>query len=408
MSTLTAPPRLPLHKRVPPGAWAALAWCAGLAFTFLVRVRLPGESQPGEQASAQFFRWEGLMHTALGTALALTGSGLLRRRPLVALGLLIAATVISTTALGVGEIQLPQFLAVAVALYAVAVSLPQRVSAIAGALAVATPVVHGFVRLTMGWPIGTSTLVAVALTALVAWLLGDSTRQAREHAVQLSAQAAAQAVTAERLRIAREMHDMVAHSIGIIALQAGAAARVIETQPGRARDALSEVETAGRETLSGLRRMLGALRQAEPAGHDAPAELHPAPGLADLEDLAAATTAAGVRVEVLWEGERRQLPPEVDLSAYRIIQESITNVVRHSGADSCRVTVSGGPGELSVEIVDDGRGRGAPSDPGFGLVGMRERVSLLHGEFSAAPRPGGGFRVAAKLPLPAMVSAGAR
>ncbi|GAA1350804.1 sensor histidine kinase [Streptomyces beijiangensis] len=394
----TGPP--PLHRRVPLGAWAVLAWCAGLAFTFLVRVRLPGENEAAERVSAQFFRWDGLLVTAAGTAMALAGGLLLRRRPLTALALLIAAAVTATTSLGAGEIQLPQFLAVAVSLYFVASSLPRRVSAAAGALAVCAPVGYAIVRLSMGWGIGTSTLIAVVLAALVAWLVGDSTRQARGHAVELSAQAAAQAVTVERLRIAREMHDMVAHSIGIIALQAGAAARVIETQPARAREALTEVETAGRETLSGLRRMLGALRQAEPG-----AALHPAPGLADVERLAAATTAAGVRVDVRWEGERRQLPPEIDLSAYRIIQESVTNVVRHSGTSSCRVTVGSRPDSLSVEIVDGGRGRSSAQDTGFGLIGMRERVSLLHGEFSAAPRPGGGFRVAANLPLPASVGA---
>ncbi|MEV0092197.1 histidine kinase [Streptomyces sp. NPDC050738] len=403
------PSSSPLHKRVPPGAWAALAWCAGLAFTFLVRVKLPGESVAAERASAQFFRWDGLMTTALGTALALAGSALLRRGPLAALGLMIAGAVTATTSLGAGEIQLPQFLAVAVALCFVASSLPRRISVVAGALAVGTPVVYAVVRLLMGWPIGTSALIAVALTAAVAWLIGDSTRASREHAVQLSARAADQAVTAERLRIAREMHDLVAHSIGIIALQAGAAARVIETQPGRARDALTEVETAGRETLSGLRRMLGALRQAEPSTGSDAAALHPTPGLADVERLAAATTAAGVRVEVRWVGERRQLPPEIDLSAYRIIQESVTNVVRHSGTTSCRVTVDSRAADgVSVEIVDGGRGSspnaGSGSGSGFGLIGMRERVSLLQGEFTAAPRPGGGFRVAATLPLPVLAA----
>ena len=129
---------------------------------------------------------------------------------------------------------------------------------------------------------------------------------------------------------------MVAHSMGIITLQAGAAARVIETQPQRARDALFEVENAGRETLAGLRRMLGPLRPAD-AGQDyQPGSM---PGLADIDRLAAATTAAGVRVDVRWRGERRTLPPDFELAAYRIVQESVTNVVRHAGTRSCQVLI---------------------------------------------------------------------
>jgi signal transduction histidine kinase len=160
--------------------------------------------------------------------------------------------------------------------------------------------------------------------------------------------------------------------------------------------------------------MLGALREADRA---------PAPGLADLDRLAAATTAAGVHVDVRWRGEPgAALPPEIDLSAFRIIQESVTNVVRHAGTGSCRVTVDcRQEGELSIEVTDDGRGRGGTPGPagtpgavgapattatGYGLIGMRERVSLLHGDFSARPRPEGGFRVAARLPVP--VPEGAR
>lgn len=200
------------------------------------------------------------------------------------------------------------------------------------------------------------------------------------------------------------MHDLVAHSIGIIALQAGAAARVVHTQPEAARDAMTAVENTSREALSGLRRMLGALRETESgtAGRteSATERRHPASGLADLDRLAAATTAAGVRVEVDRRGERRPLPPDIDLSAFRIIQESITNVVRHSGARACRVSVEQDDGVLVLRVTDEGRGRGTATDTGFGLIGMRERVALLHGEFEAGPRLEGGFRVTARLPVP--------
>jgi signal transduction histidine kinase len=230
----------------------------------------------------------------------------------------------------------------------------------------------------------------------------------------LRAHAAAEAITAERLRISRELHDMVAHSMGIITLQAGAAARVIDTQPQSARTALHEVESAGREVLAGLRRMLGALRQAEPGqaepGQPGPGQgdqtlLGSLPGLADIERLAAATTAAGVRVDVRWRGERRPLPPDIDLAAYRIVQESVTNVVRHAGVGSCQVLITRDDETLAVEIADRGHGRGGgTTGTGCGLAGMRERVALLRGEFSAASQPEGGFLVTARLPLPAEVA----
>ncbi|UNO38491.1 sensor histidine kinase [Streptomyces sp. MST-110588] len=463
---MSAVPPRPLLKHVPPGVWTALAWCAGVVLTFLMRVRLPGEWEPAMRPGAYFsHRWHGLalllLTTAAATALALVGSCLLRRRPLPALASLLAASTVATIPLGVGEIPMAQFLAVDVALYFVTATHPRRTGVTALVLALA--VLGGYLttRLLSGWPVGTSAELAVAMTAVIACLTGHSTRQAHEYAEGLRARAAAQAVTAERLRIAREMHDTVAHSIGIIALQAGAARRVIDNRPELAREALGEIETAGRETLSGLRRMLGALRQAEPvrasrtampgAALDPPSSpgsdssfapgsdsslapgSGPLPGLADVDQLAATTTTAGVHVEVRWRGERRPLPPEIDISAYRIIQEAVTNVVRHAGASSCQVSVTCREEEVSIEVLDGGPGRGTASVPGrtapgtytgtgtcasigtgistgasigadtgtgYGLAGMRERVALLHGEFSARPRPHGGFRVSARLPVP--------
>ncbi|WP_405612448.1 sensor histidine kinase [Streptomyces sp. NBC_01508] len=408
-----AMPPMPLLKRVEPSVWVALAWVAGMVFTFLVRLRLPGEEEPAVLAGVLFFRWDGLIMLALATALVAAGGRRLSGRPLGAMALLLAGSVLATTPLSVGEIPLAQFLAIDVALYFVASAQPRRTGVVAVAMALGT--LAGFLgfRLLRGWNVGTSAEMAVAMTVVIAWLIGNSTHQAREYAEKSRVQAAARAVTAERLRIAREMHDTVAHSIGIIALQAGAAARVIETQPVAAREALGSIETAGRETLAGLRRMLGALRQAEseapehPAGAAYVAPLDqaldpaPVPGLVDVDRLAATTTAAGVRVDVRWHGEPRPLPPEIDISAYRIIQEAVTNVVRHAGIPSCRVTVDRRTEELSIEITDDGRG-GRPDgkSPGWGLVGMRERATLLHGDFSAGPRPEGGFRVAARLPVP--------
>ncbi|MFG2365174.1 sensor histidine kinase [Streptomyces mirabilis] len=405
MHAMPLPPRL---KLVPPGAWVALAWSASTAFTFLARVRLPGEEAANELAATQFYRWDGLVVLTIACALALLGSVWLHRRPLGALALLLTAAAFLTTNLAAVAIQLAQFLAVDLALYFIAAGRPRRTGVAALCTALAVLVGWESLRLLRGWGIGTLEELTVALTAVVAWLLGDASHRTRAYGEKLRAQAATQAVTDERLRIAREMHDMVAHSIGIIALQAGAAARVVHTQPDAAREAMTAVETAGRETLSGLRRMLVALRHADQdqnrhraRGVAEADRLHPAEGLADLDRLAAATTAAGVRVEVHWKGARRQLPPDIDLSVFRIVQESITNVVRHAATPACRVTVDYLEEHVAVEVTDDGRGRGGTTDTGFGLVGMRERVALLHGEFTAGPRPEGGFRVTARLPVPA-------
>lgn len=396
---MSATPPLPLLKRVPAGAWAALAWGAATLYSIITFVALPQDPSPFQRfwsgwAPAKL-SWPVL---ALATVLALAGSGLLRRRPLPALVLLLAGSAAASAALHSMQINFLQFLAVDVALCFIAATRPRGTSIAAAALALGMLVGYALAHVPFGIPNGTTELLAVALTALVAWLVGNSMRQSRDYTQRLHAQAAAQAVTAERLRIARELHDMVAHSIGIIALQSGAASRVLDTQPVRARSAMVAVETASRETLAGLRRMLGALREAQPE----PASSGPAPGLADVERLAAATTAAGVRVEVEWLGERRPLPVDIDLSAYRIIQESVTNVVRHAGTGSCQVSIDCRVEELAIEVLDSGQGRSASAaGTGYGLVGMRERVSLLHGDFSAEPRPEGGFRVTARLPLPA-------
>ncbi|MEU5265858.1 histidine kinase [Amycolatopsis sp. NPDC021455] len=248
-----------------------------------------------------------------------------------------------------------------------------------------------------------------ALWFAVAWVFGGVYRKRREYLEALHEQTAARTVVTERLRIARELHDSVAHSIGIITVLSGAAARVVDTKPQQARQALTGIETTSRQTLLELQRMLGALRRAEP--DDAmpqAAPLAPAGSLADVSQLAEHTADAGVRVHVTWQGERRPLPPEIELSAFRIIQESLTNVVRHSGARTCRVAVGYEPEEVTIEVVDDGDdGLGGPGRPrhsttpggsGFGLLGMRERVTLLSGQFSAGRRPKGGFRVAARLP----------
>lgn len=407
MSTTPSLPRLTL---IPPGWWVGAAWYAGVLLTFLVRVRLPGEYEPSVRAGVLFYRWDGLLTQLLTAAMAAGGCVILERRPLRGLALVLGASALATMPLSVTAIPLAQFLAADVALYFIAATRSRRTGLVA--LLMALGVLAGFLamRLLAGWAVGTSAELVVALTAVVAWLLGGSAYEARRHGERMAARTAEQAVVQERLRIAREMHDMVAHSMGIIALQAGAAARVVHTQPDAAREAMTAVETAGRETLSGLRRMLSALRETDSGDERAAweaAPLRPAEGLADVERLARATTAAGVRVDVRWEGERRPLPPDIDLSAFRIVQESVTNVVRHAATDACRVSITYGSEELAIEVADRGRGAGRTTAPGFGLVGMRERVALLHGQFEAAPHPEGGFRVTVRLPVAAAAATAA-
>jgi signal transduction histidine kinase len=244
----------------------------------------------------------------------------------------------------------------------------------------------------------------VAVVTVIAWLIGHSIRQAQAHAELRRAQAATQTVMAERLQIARELHDMVAHTIGIIAIQAGAGHRVFDASPEQARDALAAIEATSRETLSGLRRMMTGLRRAEPGPGPGQAPMSPAPGLADIEQLAAMTLETGVQVDVDWRGSQEPLPADIDLSAFRIIQEAVTNVVRHARTSQCRVLIDQQDGQLSIEVTDSGRGSPV-AGTGYGITGMRERAALLGGDFSAGPRPGGGFRVTARLPLPAPASA---
>ncbi|MEU5719084.1 sensor histidine kinase [Streptomyces sp. NPDC020403] len=405
---------LPLVKRIPPGLWTALAWYAAAVepiVEYVVMPQVPTYSLNYPQDGLDSLGAQALL--AVAFVLILAGSAVLRRRTSAAYGLVIVGTVISTAAWRQDEIPPTQFLAVDIALCYIAATRPRRSSLTAAAAALGTLAGYLVLRLITGDDSSIAQEPFVALTVVIAWLIGNSSHQARAHTAELHARAAAEAVTAERLRIAREMHDTVAHSIGIIALQAGAAARVIETQPAKAREAMLTVEMAGRETLSGLRRMLGALRQADHGEErqgraHGPAPLRQAAGLANVEQLAATTTAAGVRVEVRWQGRRRPLPADIDLAAFRIVQESVTNAVRHSGADSCQVRLDYRADELAVEVSDRGKGGGTSTDTGYGLIGMRERAALLHGDFTAGPRPGGGFLVAARLPVPAGTEAEAK
>ncbi|MGI5183733.1 sensor histidine kinase [Dactylosporangium sp. CA-152071] len=205
-----------------------------------------------------------------------------------------------------------------------------------------------------------------------------------------------QAVLEERARIARELHDVLSHTVSVMVVQAAAADDVFDVDPARAREALRRTEQAGREALAELRWFLRSVR-ADDEG-DAGAQAAPQPGLGDVERLAATVSAAGLPVTVHREdADAVDVPLAVQLSAYRIIQEALTNALRHAGAGKAEVVIRSGPSEVSVEVRDDGRG-GSGAGTGQGIPGMRERAALLGGTLRAGPAPGGGFEVAARLP----------
>jgi signal transduction histidine kinase len=252
--------------------------------------------------------------------------------------------------------------------------------------------------------------VGYALIFAAAWLLGYFAHNYRAYAARLEERTAElerarealarRAVTEERLRLARELHDVVAHSMSVIAVQSGVGAHVADSQPEEVGKVLAAIETTSRSALTELRRLLGVLRQdSEPPG-----SLAPVPGLADLDGLLAEVGKAGLAVKLRVEGTPSPLPAGVDLSAYRIVQEALTNVVKHADTTRAQVTIRYRDRELTVEVTDDGRGAGAVADDGrvgtgHGLIGMRERVAAFGGNLEVGPRPDGGFRVAARLPL---------
>jgi signal transduction histidine kinase len=251
-------------------------------------------------------------------------------------------------------------------------------------------------------PTDVSTPVLVAAT----WLLGHYVRTRRLYTDELERKnreleqaqhdLARRAVVEERLRIARELHDVVAHALSVIAVQAGAGRMVGEDSPSTAREALASIETASRSALGEMRRLLMVLRSDE--GEVEP--LVPSPGLSELEGLVAATVRSGLAVEVRTEGDRVALPAGVDLAAYRIVQEALTNVRKHAHASRATVVVSYDPGELGIEVLDDGVGPCANGrlGAGHGLVGMRERAALYGGTVETGPGLDGGFRVTARFP----------
>lgn len=244
----------------------------------------------------------------------------------------------------------------------------------------------------------------VSLFIVVPWVTGflvsRRTAQARElterarRLEQEQVAAAERAVAAERQRIARELHDVIAHSVSVMTVQAGAVRRLLRADQEKERQALETVEATGREALTEMRRLVGLLRE-----QGAMPEFAPQPGLGTIESLLEGVRAAGLPVELEVEGSPRALAPGVDLAAYRVVQEALTNALKYAGPAHAWIAVHWREDELELEIANDGRGDGDGTGGGQGLAGMRERVSLYGGEIESGPRDGGGYVVRARLPI---------
>ena len=242
------------------------------------------------------------------------------------------------------------------------------------------------------------------ITFTVAWIIGfgvgekyrevDEAKERAARAERGREERARRAVADERARIARELHDVVGHSVSVMTVQASAVRRLLEPDQENVREALVVVEQTGREALAEMRRMVGVLRHPE----EAPA-LAPQPSLEQIEKLVQHTREAGLPVELRIEGEPVQLAAGIDLTAYRLVQEGLTNAIKHARAQRAEVLVRYEAGHVELTVSDDGRGGGDGDGGGHGLVGMRERVTVYGGKLEAGPSPEGGFRLRARLPI---------
>jgi signal transduction histidine kinase len=314
------------------------------------------------------------------------------RVPLLFLGLMVAATVVAVAVPALRDTEITAVgLFVLLAVYTAAAHTSDRRTVIAGALVVAL-----FVADLVMDAIYVEGIIFYALLWGAPWAAGRAVRRRRlseRRAEQEKARAAA-AIGEERARIARELHDVVAHAISVMLLQARGGRRVLEAEPADAREAFATIERTGHQALEEMRRLLGMLRAT-----DEQLALAPQPTLKELDRLVEQVQAAGLPVQVAIEGEPRELPPGVDLSAYRIVQEALTNALKHAGPARARVLLRYDADELELEIADDGAGSGDGSGSGHGLIGMRERVSVYGGELQAGRRPEGGYALRARLPL---------
>ncbi|MET8377801.1 sensor histidine kinase [Streptomyces microflavus] len=373
------PPFDRIRSRLPRGARADALLACGV----FVLVALGAEGQRltrgGDSLPALIASW--LLITAVCGAL------MLRRRYPVAVGWF---TVVATGVYYLlSSIDGPLIVVPIVALYAIAAQGRLRAS-----LAMAAVMVTG---MSAGVLVGSSDVTGTAVFMLTGWLVAvvalGSVRHGRLAYAEEEARLRA---TEERLRIARELHDVIGHNISLINVQASAALYRLKNDPAQAEEALGAIKASSRETLRELRATLGVLRRV-----DEEAPTAPAPGLGRVDELAASAGRAGLPVRIERSGTERPLTAPVDLAAYRIVQESLTNAARHSGAGQVVIRIAYGDRELALTVEDDGRGPAAGAagpDGGSGIAGMTERARALGGELTAGPRPEDGYAVRARLP----------
>ncbi|HEV2815232.1 MAG TPA: sensor histidine kinase [Solirubrobacteraceae bacterium] len=342
--------------------------------------------------------WPAVGLFALGTTVPLMWR---RQAPLLVLVIVLASLAIADVGYGIANDVSSSFAGILVAAYAAGAYTTRRDGRIAAGI-------MGAVVLLMAAAIGEDFVgdaIFIGGILFAVWGAATVVRSRQELATALAARTvelehereenARLAVAEERARIARELHDVVAHKLSIMVVQAGAERRALRDQRPETSEVLATIEESGRSAMAEMRRLLGMLRRS-----DDELALAPQPSLSRLGDLVDEVRAAGMPVDLRIEGEPRQVAPGVDLSAYRIVQEALTNALKHAGPARARVTVRYGDTELDIEIADDGAGATEPAPAGgHGLVGMRERVALFGGDLAAGRRRGGGYAVRARLPL---------
>ena len=363
---------------------------------------------------AQFDLWQNAppaMHVVGGRGLfavllLLATLPLALRRVAPAVSLLTIAGALVLAALLVSHshgIPVELFLALLLAFYSVGAHADDRNAVFVGALALGAIAAADLARPSFFNASG-SPRPAAWLAFAIAWLVGRDLRRRRQRVVGLADRAAQlerereerarRAVAEERARIARELHDVIAHGVSVIVVQSQAGSHLLD-DPERVRGVFGTIESSARDALVELRRLLGVLRSA-----DEDLAIGPQPGLGSLEALVEQVRASGLPVELRVEGEPVRLPAGIDLSAYRIVQEALTNVVKHADDATTEVVIRYASGQLELDILDDGRGAPvSPNGSGHGLIGMRERVALYGGTLEVGPRENGGYAVRARLPL---------
>jgi signal transduction histidine kinase len=348
---------------------------------------------------AFFAEGPGTVPVRIVAGLALTLPLIVRRRYPFAVLVFVVGVFVLRAVIGAESEQAASFFpALLLATFSVALYARRIELAVGGAVIAIAGMIAGL-TLGFGTDEGTTTepgnIAILSFFFTAAWTAGFLLRRRAEHVRRVEAESgelARAAVSSERSRIARELHDIVAHSISVISVQTGAAEQYVERDPARAREHLEAVRRSARDALTEMRRLTGVLREDE-------ASYEPQPGLERMPDLVEQARASGLEVELVEEGERRMVPPGVDLAAYRIVQEALTNARKHAGRVTATVHVRYSNDDIEVEVENASGAGGTGDGSGHGLAGMRERVRVYGGTLEAGPEDGGRFRVRARLPL---------